>query len=123
MRDGYRDDLARYEGRAERRKRVLILLTFATSVLALAILLWLSVVIRVTQVGNHELLDRVKSCTEPTGQCYQDAQARQADVIGEPRGPINTVTVLATYCQITKGADTVPEIIACVDTQLRQQKG
>lgn len=118
MRDGYRDDLARHEGRAERRKRVLILLTFATSVVALAILLWLAVVIRVTQVSNHELLDRVKSCTEPTGQCYQDGQARQAEVIGEPRGPINTVTVLATYCQLTKGADTVPEIIACVDHQL-----
>jgi cytoskeletal protein RodZ len=137
MRDGYRDEIARHEGRAERRKRVLILLTFATSVLALVFLIWVVILIRQTQTTNAPVVIQTAQNTKRStgspsassrarsrqGQCYQDAQARQADVIGEPRGPINTVTVLATYCQITKGADTVPEIIACVDTQLRQQKG
>jgi predicted PurR-regulated permease PerM len=137
MPDGYRDDLARREGRAERLKRVLILLTAVTSVVALVFLIWVVILIRQTQTTNapvviqtaqntkeiHRLAERIQSCTEPQGQCYQDAQARQADLIGEPRGPINTVTVLATYCQLTKGADTVPEIIACVDHQLAQQRG
>jgi Tfp pilus assembly protein PilN len=72
--------------------------------------------------ANHALAEQVKSCTDPAGKCYQEQQARTADIVGVPKGPINTVTVLAIYCQATKGAGTVPTIIACVEDQLRALK-
>lgn len=142
--DGYRDEIARREGKAERLKRLLIALTFLTSVIALCFLIWVVVLIRSTQTANSPLVkqaviqtdqikalaERIDSCVDqtaddgdPVGECYRQAQKNQADIIGVPKGPINTVTVLATYCQLTKGADTVPEILGCVDAQLRLLKG
>lgn len=134
--DGYLDEIARREGKAERLKRILIALTFLTSVIAVGFLIWVVLLIRDTQTTNAPLLPEIKalaqridSCVDqttddgdPVGKCYEQAQKNQADVIGVPRGPINTVTVLATYCQVTKGADTVPEILDCVDAQLRLLK-
>jgi hypothetical protein len=48
-----------------------------------------------------ELVERIDSCTTVDGECFQEAQSRQVDVIGDPRGPINTVVVAAAYCAKT----------------------
>lgn len=115
-------------------------LSVATGVGVAAIvvlLLYLAAATRLQQIHNAPLLPEIKSLAEqidscvdqtaedgdPVGDCYARGQQQQADLIGVPHGPINTVTVLATYCQITKGADTIPEILDCVDSQLAHLKG
>lgn len=40
--------------------------------------------------------DRILDCTEPDGQCYQDAQERTAKAVGD----INRVIVLAAACSV-----------------------
>lgn len=142
--DGYLDEIARREGKAERVKRLLILLTFLAAVVTIGFLIWVVVLIRATQTANSPLVreavvqsaqikalaESIDSCVDqttedgdPVGDCYAEAQRNTQDIVGIPRGPINTVTVLATYCQLTKGADTIPEILACVDSQLAHLKG
>lgn len=56
----------------------------------------------------------IVDCTQPGGQCYRNAQARQADVLGHPRGPINDVIVLAAACADRPGVATEDQIRACV---------
>jgi cytoskeletal protein RodZ len=77
MRDGYRDEIARHEGRAERRKRVLILLTFATSVLALVFLIWVVILIRQTQTTNAPVVIQTAQNTKrSTGSPSASSPAR-----------------------------------------------
>jgi hypothetical protein len=48
-----------------------------------------------------EQRDALLDCTRPEGLCFQESLERQADIIGEPVGPINTVAVAAAYCAVT----------------------
>lgn len=67
---------------------------------------------------------QLKSCVETTGQCYKDAQKQTADIVGEPRGPINTVHVLAIACAPFAVGQTpdeqAKEIAACVVRLLKE---
>lgn len=77
----------------------------------LAVILVVGVVVLnaiITAYGVAQLLDLaainrangelIKSCTTPTGECYRRSQARTAELLGEPAGPINRVTVLVALC-------------------------
>lgn len=140
MDDGYLDDIARREGKAEKLKRVLILLTFLAAVVTIGFLIWVVVLIRNTQTANSPLVrqaviqtdqikalaERIDSCVDqttddgdPVGKCYAEAQRQTTDIVGIPHGPINTVQVLTAYCVYTKGASTPRQIIACVEAQLK----
>jgi hypothetical protein len=101
-----------------RRTRALRTLFVATAVLAVIAMLLL---VTVTAVGNRQVLDqavengdRVRDCTTPGGECFEQAARRQAEVIGDPPAPINDVVILAAACADRPGVDTAAEIRTCV---------
>jgi hypothetical protein len=53
------------------------------------------------------------------GDCYVRSQAQQGDVIGEPRGPINTVAVAAAACGAAHPGD-VAATLRCTREAVRQ---
>jgi hypothetical protein len=72
------------------------------------------VVLRLT-----ELAKQIKSCTDPDGDCYKEAQERTNDIVGEPRGPLNTVAILVAFCADKDGAQSAQDIVDCVTAQLK----
>lgn len=53
--------------------------------------------------------------------CYARQQAATADFVGEPSGPINSVTVIAAACGASHPGD-IPGTRACVERGLRARK-
>jgi cytoskeletal protein RodZ len=113
--DGYLDDIAAREGKAEQLKRVLIALTFLTSVIALVFLVWVVILIRNTQTANSPLVqqaliqtseikalaEQIDSCVDqtatdgdPKGQCAKEGQRSQGEAIAS----INVITLYAAVC-------------------------
>lgn len=121
------DDQAQREAHLNRLKLVGIYLGVALISVAIGLILWLLILVRITQTQTAPLTHQIDSCTDsttddgdPVGECYAASQAQTQKLVGIPAGPINTVTVLATYCQVTKGAHTVPAIVDCVDRELQR---
>ena len=48
----------------------------------------------------------------PAGDCWVRSNAQQGDLIGEPKGPINTVAVAAAACGAAHPGD-VPATLRC----------
>ena len=79
--------------------------------------------------SNHDLLDDVHKntttlqqaltilvdCTTPHHRCYDVAQKKTGDAVGQ----INQVVVLAAFCADQPGLQTIPEIEACVRANLK----
>lgn len=102
-----------------------VLGTFATA-LALAVVYALlqgaetTQAIRQTQVDNHELLDTIQDCTQPTGRCFRDGEDRTGTAVAS----INRVVILAAACAIGKTGTEVElqaEIQSCVVEGLARQ--
>lgn len=98
---------------------MLLIATLATTVVGV-------VLIRGTQQTGSPVLQavlagqaQIKDCTQPTGKCFQEGQKRQADIIGHPFGPINTVIVQAISCADAPGTQTAIEINQCVNARLK----
>lgn len=70
---------------------------------------------QINRANGQRLID----CTTPKHPCYEQSQRRQAQVIGDPPAPINTVIVLAAACADKPGAQTQADIRACVLAGLR----
>jgi hypothetical protein len=66
-------------------------------------------------IQNQELLQRVKSCTDPNGQCYlQNAKNTKVTVDG-----LNRVTFFSTYCASkTPPNSTMADVRKCVETAI-----
>lgn len=69
-----------------------------------------------TQTLNNsdETLQVVKDCTQPTGQCFKDGQARTAEAVSS----INQVVILAAACASQEHGQTVATIQQCVIDRL-----
>jgi cytoskeletal protein RodZ len=120
--DGYLDDIAAREGKAEQLKRVLIALTLLTSIVALVFLIWIVVLIRNTQTTNSPLFqqaatqtaeikalaEQIDSCVDqtatdgdPKGECAKEGQRSQSEAIAS----INVITLYAAVCGPLVSAD------------------
>jgi hypothetical protein len=97
--------------RAHRRLAIADLLKYAA---------WFvfAVMLTVIALQNRSNGERLIDCTTPGHPCYDQAQSRQADVIGSPAGPINTVIVLAIACADEPGVQSEAQIIGCVQAKL-----
>jgi hypothetical protein len=102
------------EAAARRRLRVRNMLIALAGVVTGIVLIAAFFVFKILIDTQQQL----KSCVEPTGQCYKDAQQNTTDIIGEPHGPINTVTALAAACADRPGVQTAQDIVACVTDAL-----
>lgn len=80
--------------RFEVMKRTLILVTATLVTICLVVVIILLVQSRERGRENHELLTTIRSCTEPTGTCYQSGQKRTASAVAD----INRVVILAAAC-------------------------
>jgi hypothetical protein len=75
--------------------------------------------IRETQVNNRVLLNTIRDCTQPTGECYRAGQKRTGDAVAT----INRVVILAAACAaVTTGTEPQVEarIHACVIDRMRR---
>lgn len=59
---------------------------------------------------NSDILQRIKSCTDPQGVCYQQNMQRTDDAVGD----INKISVYAVACADKPGAQTAAEVKQCV---------
>lgn len=66
-------------------------------------------------VQNLELLQRVKSCTDPEGSCYQSNNARTGEAVGQ----INKVTIAAALCAKKTANPTEADMNKCVADMLK----
>lgn len=125
-------ELYRRERRASFVSRLFVLVAgVAVATLLVAQLAGL-IVIRQQQVVNSktnnethsnsvvlkDLARRIVSCTEPTGQCFKDGQART----GEAVASINQVVIYAVACSKVipnQGDRTFTEIQTCVEARLK----
>lgn len=71
---------------------------------------------RATQEGNRDLLNLIKSCTDPSGECAKRGQEQTADAIAD----INRVTVYAAACADEPGVQGQSAIYACVVEMLAE---
>lgn len=116
-----RPDLIRRRARANFAGKVLLGVLILTTVLTLAL------VIVSTNSGNADR-DRLVECTTPNGRCYQQSQKRTSKLIQQlidanTQQAVKTrrVVVLAQYCHGLPGVDTVDEILACVNTRMKEK--
>lgn len=56
---------------------------------------------------NGSAVDILNDCLIEGGKCFAQQQKNQSDIIGIPKGPINTVFVLSLSCNMT--LDVVPD--------------
>lgn len=99
--------------RYEQARAAMSGLTLIAVLAALLILIGLMLRADADRATIGATADRVLSCTDtgvpeagvpparwahPPGHCYAEGIARQADIIGEPPGGINTVVVAAAAC-------------------------
>lgn len=68
---------------------------------------------------NHQTLTTIKDCTQPTGKCYRNGQARTRSAVAN----INKVVILAAACASQHPGQTVGEVQSCVIDRLAKQKG
>jgi hypothetical protein len=68
-------------------------------------------------VQNSDILQRIKSCTDPTGSCYVQNTKRSDDAVGN----INSIVVLANVCTDKPGEQTVAETQQCVRDLLKSK--
>lgn len=67
---------------------------------------------------NRQILDRIMSCTNPDGACYQASQKSTGDAVAN----INTVSVTAAYCaKTTPNTATLQEFKKCIESQLKSK--
>jgi hypothetical protein len=74
--------------------------------------------IRTSQKSNGETVRIIKDCTEPEGDCFKEAQSRQADVVGD----INAVITLAATCADQPGVQTREDIERCILEELEARR-
>jgi hypothetical protein len=74
--------------------------------------------IRETQKGSRSLLDLIKDCTEPEGQCYQESQARAA----EQAGAFNAAVIATGWCLTTGQDETYHQLVQCVGDLVDKRK-
>lgn len=113
-------EMARRVTRYEVAKRVLILFTAIVVTACLVLLLSLGIGNRHRGMENRELLDAIKSCTQPGGECYERSQRRTASAVSD----INRVVILAAACAVGKtGTEKQIEVAiqACVIDHLAAQ--
>lgn len=120
------DDLVKKTARYEFFRRLTIVLALFLLVATLVTTVVCVILIRGTQQTGSPILkavlegqDQIKECTTPGYECFDEGQRRQADVIGDPPGPINTVIVKAVSCADAPGVQTDVEISKCVLQRLR----
>jgi tRNA G18 (ribose-2'-O)-methylase SpoU len=61
-------------------------------------------------IQNQELLQRVKSCTDPDGVCYKSNNTRTAEAVGG----INKITIFAVLCGNKIKNPTLDEMYKCI---------
>lgn len=114
------------EIRAERAKRVLISITalIVTAILVLQTVTLL--LVRHQQTANapvvqstSQAVEILLDCTQPTGKCYQAAQAQTAKAINN----ITSVQVAAAWCAVQSANDTAEKVLACVRPTLARLIG
>lgn len=106
-----------YDSRQRRTRRGLEAATVGLLVAVLVMLVLTLFAQYSTSQANRKTLLRLTECTTPPHQrhprpekpepddCWVQSQRRTADVLGEPRGPINTVVVIATACAVRHDGD------------------
>lgn len=65
---------------------------------------------KATNANTNQVTKAILDCTDPTGECFQQGQARTAEAVGN----INRVVVLAAACARVPDNDTQEEIEDCV---------
>lgn len=65
--------------------------------------------IRETQKSNEAILEYNKDCTQPTGECYQATEARDAAQVGA----FNAAVIAAAWC-ISQDPESRRELTVCV---------
>jgi hypothetical protein len=74
---------------------------------------------KVVNIGeeNHQLLQEVKSCTDPTGACAKRGQQSTATAVER----VKQITILASFCASKQPPPVdADQVRACVETQLKQ---
>lgn len=82
------------------------------------ILMVLSVILTIVSIVMFDLketADNIESCTNPKGRCYADSTARTGSAINT----INQITVYAAFCSKQPENNTVPQIKACIEKELK----
>jgi hypothetical protein len=64
--------------------------------------------------ANDATLAIIRDCTEPTGDCFREAQRRTAEAVGD----INRVIVIAAACASKPYEQSVTRIAKCVTRRL-----
>lgn len=67
-----------YEGTERRTRRAIVVGSCFALVLAIGV-----VTAFVVSTGNRQIIDAIRGCTEPTGRCYEDNQARSNERLGQ----------------------------------------
>lgn len=96
-------NLARKVSREEFVTRVFRVAGIGVVVLVLAGLVY-------NNISTRDVLEEVRSCTTPGGECYQRGQESTVKAVGD----INRIVVYAAACADRRGVNTEQEIQACV---------
>lgn len=116
-------------------RRQMTIIVLAITVAVLVIVLTTAIVtsaikstsIRETQTSNtpllqnsNETLKRIRECTTPGEKCFDEGQARTAEIVSELTSNITRVSAYAAACADRAGVQGEDEIFACVVLKLSE---
>ena len=90
------DEAARRRTRAELATRIFLVTILLLATASLVLISSVTIATQQRAKENRETLATIKSCTQPSGSCYQDGQRRTAGAVSS----INQVIVLAAACSV-----------------------
>ena len=99
--------------------RVLIGITLFSLLAIAGIGTYFSIVVRQNQKSGRAVVDTIKDCTDPEGQCFHDAQARTATAVAGINKKTQQIVVAAAACARVPENDTEAEIRVCVEARIK----
>jgi len=88
--------------------------------LCLAVVVLFSIAMMQILVSVQTTSDRLLSCTDPKGACYQSGDRRSGAAIKTINDYQKTIVITAAYCAKQKENVTTNQIEACVNKELKK---
>lgn len=75
--------------------------------------------IRDSQQTNSQIIDTIKDCTQPKGDCYREGQRRTNSAVVAISEATSQAAVYAAYCVKQVSNESVAQIERCVNEQFK----
>jgi hypothetical protein len=84
----------------------------------LAVIVLFSIIMLQILIGVQDTSDRLLSCTDPKGECYQSGDRRSGAAIKTINDYQKRIVITAAYCAKQRENQTTEQIESCVNKEL-----